>query len=71
MPTVAQILRRRVAGPERGTSNADRRRERIEEARSEDIVGLAGLGGLPVVDESNRIIGMLSERDLLRDLLSH
>ncbi len=31
----------------------------------------AGLGGLPVVDESNRVIGMLSERELLRDLLSH
>jgi CBS domain-containing protein/mannitol/fructose-specific phosphotransferase system IIA component (Ntr-type) len=31
----------------------------------------AGVGGLPVVDESNRVIGMLSERELLRDLLSH
>jgi tRNA nucleotidyltransferase (CCA-adding enzyme) len=31
----------------------------------------AGLGGLPVVDESHRVIGMLSERELLRDLLSH
>ncbi len=31
----------------------------------------AGLGGLPVVDADNRVIGMLSERELLRDLLSH
>ena len=31
----------------------------------------AGVGGLPVVDEANRVIGMLSERELLRDLLSH
>jgi CBS domain-containing protein/mannitol/fructose-specific phosphotransferase system IIA component (Ntr-type) len=31
----------------------------------------AGLGGLPVVDGDNRVIGMLSERELLRDLLSH
>jgi len=31
----------------------------------------AGLGGLPVVDHDNRVIGMLSERELLRDLLSH
>ncbi len=31
----------------------------------------AGLGGLPVVDSDNRVIGMLSERELLRDLLSH
>ncbi len=31
----------------------------------------AGVGGLPVVDEDNRILGMLSERELLRDLLSH
>lgn len=31
----------------------------------------AGVGGLPVVDETNRVIGMLSERELLRDLLSH
>lgn len=31
----------------------------------------SGLGGLPVVDDANRVIGMLSERELLRDLLSH
>ncbi len=31
----------------------------------------AGLGGLPVVDGDNRVIGILSERELLRDLLSH
>jgi CBS domain-containing protein/mannitol/fructose-specific phosphotransferase system IIA component (Ntr-type) len=31
----------------------------------------AGVGGLPVVDGDNRVIGMLSERELLRDLLSH
>lgn len=31
----------------------------------------AGVGGLPVVDEENRVLGMLSERELLRDLLSH
>lgn len=31
----------------------------------------AGLGGLPVVDDAGRVIGMLSERELLRDLLSH
>lgn len=31
----------------------------------------AGLGGLPVVDDDSRVIGMLSERELLRDLLSH
>jgi CBS domain-containing protein/mannitol/fructose-specific phosphotransferase system IIA component (Ntr-type) len=31
----------------------------------------SGLGGLPVVDGDNRVIGMLSERELLRDLLSH
>ena len=31
----------------------------------------AGVGGLPVVDEDNRVLGMLSERELLRDLLSH
>ncbi len=31
----------------------------------------AGVGGLPVVDAANRVIGMLSERELLRDLLSH
>ena len=31
----------------------------------------AGLGGLPVVDAGERVIGMLSERELLRDLLSH
>lgn len=30
----------------------------------------AGLGALPVVDEDNRVIGMLSEKELLRDLLS-
>ena len=31
----------------------------------------AGVGGLPVVDETNRVVGMLSERELLRHLLSH
>lgn len=31
----------------------------------------AGVGGLPVVDGANRVLGMLSERELLRDLLSH
>jgi len=31
----------------------------------------AGLGGLPVVDAGDRVIGMLSERELLRDLISH
>ncbi len=31
----------------------------------------AGLRGLAVVDEGDRVIGMLSERELLRDLLSH
>ncbi len=31
----------------------------------------AGVGGLPVVDGDDRVIGMLSERELLRDLLSH
>lgn len=31
----------------------------------------AGVGGMPVVDDSNRVIGMLSERELLRHLLSH
>lgn len=31
----------------------------------------AGVGGLPVVDDDNRVLGMLSERELLRDLLSH
>ncbi len=31
----------------------------------------AGVGGLPVVDDGNRVIGMLSERELLRDLVSH
>jgi CBS domain-containing protein len=31
----------------------------------------AGVGGLPVVDPENRVIGMLSERELLRHLLSH
>lgn len=30
----------------------------------------SGLGALPVVDGDNRVIGMLSERELLRDLLS-
>lgn len=30
----------------------------------------SGLGALPVVDADNRVIGMLSERELLRDLLS-
>ena len=68
---IAQIIRLRVVRPERGTSNADLRRARIEEARSEDIVRRAGLGGRPVVDESNRVIDRLSGRDPLRDLLSH
>ncbi len=31
----------------------------------------AGVGALPVVDEENRVIGLLSERELLRYLLSH
>lgn len=31
----------------------------------------AGVGALPVVGEDERLIGMLSERELLRDLLSH
>jgi CBS domain-containing protein/mannitol/fructose-specific phosphotransferase system IIA component (Ntr-type) len=31
----------------------------------------AGVGGLPVVDEENRVVGMLSEKELLRHLLSH
>jgi len=31
----------------------------------------AGVGGLPVVDDGNRVVGMLSERELLRDLVSH
>lgn len=31
----------------------------------------AGVGGLPVVDSTNRVVGMLSERELLRHLLSH
>lgn len=31
----------------------------------------AGVGGLPVVDDSNLVVGMLSERELLRHLLSH
>lgn len=31
----------------------------------------AGVGALPVVDETNRVVGMLSERELLRHLLSH
>lgn len=30
----------------------------------------SGLGGLPVVDAQNRVVGMLSERELLRDLVS-
>ena len=30
----------------------------------------SGLGGLPVVDGDNRVVGMLSERELLRDLMS-
>lgn len=31
----------------------------------------AGVGGLPVVDNESRVVGMLSERELLRHLLSH
>jgi CBS domain-containing protein len=31
----------------------------------------SGVGALPVVDEDNRVIGLLSERELLRHLLSH
>ena len=31
----------------------------------------SGVGGLPVVDDTNRVVGMLSERELLRHLLSH
>ncbi|MEP6834819.1 MAG: CBS domain-containing protein [Gemmatimonas sp.] len=31
----------------------------------------AGVGGLPVVDDANRVVGMLSERELLRHLLTH
>ncbi len=31
----------------------------------------AGVGALPVVDDENRLIGLLSERELLRHLLSH
>lgn len=31
----------------------------------------AGVGALPVVDDDNRVIGLLSERELLRHLLSH
>jgi CBS domain-containing protein/mannitol/fructose-specific phosphotransferase system IIA component (Ntr-type) len=31
----------------------------------------AGVGALPVVDDENRVIGILSERELLRHLLSH
>ena len=31
----------------------------------------SGVGALPVVDEANRVIGLLSERELLRYLLSH
>jgi CBS domain-containing protein/mannitol/fructose-specific phosphotransferase system IIA component (Ntr-type) len=34
-----------------------------------DMVG-AGVGGLPVVDEGGRVVGMLGERELLRHLLS-
>ena len=30
----------------------------------------AGIGGLPVVDEQRRVIGMLSERELMRHMLS-
>jgi CBS domain-containing protein/mannitol/fructose-specific phosphotransferase system IIA component (Ntr-type) len=30
----------------------------------------AGLGALPVVDEDSRLVGLLGERDLLRDLLT-
>lgn len=30
----------------------------------------AGLGGLPVIDEGDRVVGMLGERELLRHLLS-
>jgi CBS domain-containing protein/mannitol/fructose-specific phosphotransferase system IIA component (Ntr-type) len=30
----------------------------------------AGIGGLPVVDEEHRVIGMLSERELMRHLLT-
>lgn len=31
----------------------------------------SGVGALPVVDDDNRVIGLLSERELLRYLLSH
>ncbi len=31
----------------------------------------AGVGALPVVDDQNRLIGLLSERELLRHLVSH
>lgn len=31
----------------------------------------AGVGALPVVDDTNRVLGMLSEKELLRHLLSH
>lgn len=31
----------------------------------------SGVGALPVVDDDNRVIGLLSERELLRHLLSH
>lgn len=31
----------------------------------------AGVGGLPVVDGENRVVGMLSEKELMRHLLSH
>jgi CBS domain-containing protein/mannitol/fructose-specific phosphotransferase system IIA component (Ntr-type) len=31
----------------------------------------AGLGGLPVVDDEHRVLGMLSERELMRHLLSN
>lgn len=34
-----------------------------------DMVG-GKLGGLPVIDEDNRVVGMLGERELLRHLLS-
>ncbi len=36
---------------------------------AEDMVR-AGIGGLPVVDDEGRVIGMLSERELMRHLLS-
>jgi CBS domain-containing protein/mannitol/fructose-specific phosphotransferase system IIA component (Ntr-type) len=31
----------------------------------------SGVGGLPVVDDNNLVVGMLSERELLRHLLTH